>query len=316
MSKYPSWMPPMLATLYKKEPFNDPKWLFEKKFDGVRCLAYFDGDNVKLMTRNQKKVNEQYPEIAQDVPKLCGKTFVVDGEIVVDNGKMGSFSKMQKRIGVKNPSESLIENYPLSYYVFDLLHLDGSDLRRKPLAERKKLLKQFNFTKRVHYTFHRNVEGVDYLKKMEKEEFEGAIAKEKNSSYQSSRSKKWLKLKCQNRQEMVIGGYTDPKGERIGFGALLIGFYEEGDLVYAGKVGTGYTDVVLKDMHSKLKRKERKTSPFDRNSPKKEQEVHWVAPDLVAEVEFTEWTSGNRLRHPAFVGLRKDKDPKKVGKEG
>ncbi|GAB4231126.1 MAG: hypothetical protein Tsb0021_09430 [Chlamydiales bacterium] len=226
MSKLPKWIPPMLATLYKKDPFDDEDWIFEKKFDGVRCLCFYDGKHVRLMSRNQNEVNHEYPEIAEEVVKLSDKSFVVDGEIVVEKGEMGSFSQMQNRIGVQKPTKELISKYRLTYYVFDLLFFDGEDLTNQPLEKRKHQLKQLNFSNRIHYTLHHNKNGTTFLKKMCQENYEGAIAKRKDSRYLSSRSKKWLKLKCQNRQELVIGGFTDPQGERKGFGALLVGFYE------------------------------------------------------------------------------------------
>ena len=315
MSDLPDWIPPMLATLYKKEPFDDEEWLFEKKLDGVRCLAYFDGTSLRLMTRNQNRVNEEYPELVEEVAKLSKKPFIVDGEIVFKKGRMGSFGKMQKRIGVKHPSEELQREYPLSYYLFDLLFFDGQELSEKPLTERKKLLKKLKFSKKVLYTPHENTEGISFMKKMRKEDYEGMIAKQKKSCYLSSRSKKWLKLKCQNRQELVIGGYTDPQGERKGFGALLVGFYSEGKLAYAGKVGTGYSDKELLELHDQFKEEERKSSPFDKHSPQ-EEGIHWMKPKFVAEIKFTEWTSQDKLRHPVFIGLRRDKDPQEVVKEG
>lgn len=311
----PSWTAPALATLYKKEPFNDPEWIFEKKLDGVRCLAYSDGKNIKLLTRNKNEVNEEYPEIAQALQNLSNQSFIVDGEIVVGQGKKGSFSKMQNRIGVKKPSEELQKKYPLNYYLFDILFFGDEDLTDQPLIERKNILKSLSFSGKVRYTPHRNKEGKSFLDKMRKSHFEGAIAKERSSKYLSTRTKKWLKLKLQNRQELIVGGFTDPQGERKGFGALLVGFYDRGKLVYAGKVGTGYSAQELEDLHQKLSKIERKTSPFQKNSPDDDSCIHWVTPKLVAEIEFTEWTTENKLRHPSYIGIREDKEPEKVIKE-
>jgi bifunctional non-homologous end joining protein LigD len=315
MTKQPQWIPPMLAVLYKKESFDDPDWLFEKKLDGVRCLAFFDGNEVRLMTRNKRIVNREYPEIAQEIKQLSQKPFILDGEIVVGKGKIGSFSQMQNRIGVKHPSQALQKKYPLYYYAFDLLYSDDADLRQTPLIERKQLLKKLSFTKKVLYTPHQNEKGKAQIKKMRQQHYEGVIAKKRESTYESKRSRQWLKLKIQNRQELVIGGYTDPKGTRKGFGALLVGFYSGKELVYAGKVGTGFTDAELNDLHKTLKKFEKKNCPFQKNPPKSSKEIHWTAPKYVAEVAFTEWTSDNKLRHPSFVGLREDKSPEKVVKE-
>jgi len=312
----PKWKAPMLATLYKKEPFNDPGWLFERKFDGVRCLVFSDGKQIRLMSRNQKDVTSQYPELVPDLKKVSKKPFILDGEIVVRKGKMGSFGDLQNRIGVKNPSKQLKRKWPVHLYLFDILFIEEKDVRKKPLTERKKILKKLEFTGRIHYTDHENKNGSAFLKKMKNQNYEGTIAKKKSSRYSSSRSRDWLKLKVQAGQELVVGGYTDPQGERRGFGALLVGYYSDRKLIYAGKVGTGYSDNTLRKLHKKLKTLERKTSPFDSNGPDDQEGVHWVSPKIVAEIAFTEWTSENKIRHPAFKGLRTDKDPEAVVKEG
>lgn len=304
----------MLATLHHEGAFDDEAWIFEKKFDGMRCLVFFDGKNVRLLSRNKKKLNDQYPEIAEQIPKMSGKSFVLDGEIVVDQGKMDSFSKLQKRMQVKDPSSKLKKKYPVTLHVFDILYFDGKKLTDKPLLERKKILKKLSFPSKVAYTRHETESGKAYLKKMSRQGYEGAIAKEKNSRYLSSRSKKWLKLKCHKGQEFVIGGYTDPKGSRTGFGALLLGVYKNGSLHYAGKVGTGFDKKELKDLKQTLGNLKRKTSPF-KDGPDDASSIHWVTPKKVAEVGFTEWTDDLKLRHPRYLGLRTDKNPKDVVKE-
>jgi len=315
MSRLPKWIPPMRATLYKKEPFNSLDWIFEKKLDGERCLVYFDGKDARMMTRNKKEVSDQYPEIAEQIYKLSKKAFIIDGEIVIKQGKMGSFEQMQHRMGVQKPSKKLQKQFPLFYYVFDILFFDGEKLKNKPLNERKKILKKLNFPSKIQFMPHENKNGKTFTQKMRKQHYEGAIAKKKRGTYKSSRSKDWLKLKIQNGQELVIGGYTEPQGRRKGFGALLVGFYCDDRFVYAGKVGTGYSDEELNKLHKKLQKLKRKTSPFEDYSPDR-QNVHWVSPKLVAEFKFTEWTDQNKLRHPAYAGLREDKNPKKVVKEG
>jgi DNA ligase D-like protein (predicted ligase) len=201
------------------------------------------------------------------------------------------------------------------YYVFDLIHLAGYDVSKLSLRHRKGLLrKALSFSDPIRFTMHRNEDGEEFLKEACRKGWEGLIAKDAGSAYVHSRSKKWLKFKCVNRQEFVIGGYTDPHGERIGFGALLIGYYKDGDLRFAGKVGTGYDDEMLRSLGSRLESLERKTPPFKGESlPSKG--VHWVTPRLVGEVGFTEWTDEGRLRHPRFLGLRRDKKPKHVRRE-
>jgi len=312
----PKWISPMLATLYKEKPFDDGAWLFEKKFDGVRCLSFFDGKRVRLLTRNKCLVNQEYPELVEEIKKLSKKSFIVDGEIVVGEGKVGSFQKMQSRLGVKSPSKELQRRFFLVYRVFDLLWFDGMDVRKKPLLERKEALKKLSFSKRVRFVSHRKKMGRAFMKKMKAQGFEGAMAKRIDSQYVSKRSRAWLKLKRQNCQEFVVGGYTEPKGKRKGFGALLVGFYRGKKLLFAGKVGTGGTERELVRWHNKLLKLERSTSPFPKGAVKGAKDVHWVSPKLVVEVEFTEWTRDGKLRHPSLVGFREDKPSKTIRKEG
>jgi DNA ligase D-like protein (predicted ligase) len=200
------------------------------------------------------------------------------------------------------------------YYLFDLLYVEGYDITKLELRHRKSLLKKaFKFSTRLRFTPHRNEEGEKYHRQACKKGWEGLIAKAADSPYVHSRSKNWLKFKCVNRQEFVIGGFTDPQGQRIGFGALLIGYYDDGDFHYAGKVGTGYDDKMLRNLSKKLKNIERKSSPFEEEV--KERGAHWVKPKLVGEVGFTEWTSDGKLRHPRFLGLRRDKKANNVVRE-
>ena len=184
------------------------------------------------------------------------------------------------------------------------------------MRTRKGVLKSvFTFDDPLRYTPHRNETGLGYLKEACAKGWEGLIAKVASSTYVHSRSKKWLKFKCDHRQELVIGGFTEPQGDRSGFGALLVGYYDGEELAYAGKVGTGYTDQFLKELREMLDQRRMDRSPFEKQSPREDGTIHWVRPDLVGEVSFTEWTSSNKLRHPSFVGLRSDKDPKSVVKE-
>lgn len=292
---------PELCTL-AKEPFDDPDWIFEEKFDGIRCIAVKKKGVVTLYSRNHKRLD--FPEICKS---LEGKTpdFVADGEIVAFEGKLTSFSKLQQR---KN------RKIKLYLYLFDLLIYDGKDLRRLPLVERKKELKKhLPFGGNIRFTPHSKKNGCLFFKRAEKKGLEGIIGKKSRSRYESKRTRNWLKFKCTHRQELVIGGYTDPKKSRQGFGALLVGYYAKGKLHYAGKIGTGYDVQTLHALKKTLKAIEQASSPF--SEPLKEKGIHFVRPHLVCEVGFTEWTSSGKLRHPTYLGLRKDKSAKRVRKE-
>jgi len=312
--KMPDWIDPMLATL-THEYFDDPDWIYERKLDGERCLIYCDNqEDIRLMSRNKKKLNKRYPDIVDAFKKQANKAFIIDGEIVAFEGDVTSFSKLQQRMhGDADDKKPSVKVY---YYVFDLLYYDQYDLRQLPLKERKKILKDiFDYQSPIFYTRHRKENGQAFLKEACKKDWEGLIAKDYTSTYQTSRSKKWLKFKCEHRQEFILIGYTEPQGERIGFGALLIGYYENEHLKYAGKVGTGFTDKMLEDMIKQFKDIEVEDSPLSKHAEIDEKDVHWLKPKLVGEVTFTEWTDDNKLRHPSFIGLRDDKNPKDVVNE-
>jgi DNA ligase D-like protein (predicted ligase) len=303
----------MLATL-TDEPFSDPDWIFERKLDGVRCLVFCKDGKVRLMSRNEHEMNETWPDLVDELEVKQKESFVADGEIVAFEGKQTSFARLQQRIGVEDATKARHTNVRAYLYLFDLLHAGVHDTTQLPLRERKMLLKKIVvFSDHVRYTPHRNRDGEALLKKACRKGWEGLIAKDAHAAYEHKRSKKWLKLKCVHQQELVIGGFTDPHGSRVGFGALLTGYYEEGTLKYAGKVGTGYDDELLSELRKHLDGLERETSPFDEDVS--ERGVHWVAPKLVGEFGFTEWTRKGRLRHPRFLGLRKDKNPKDVRRE-
>lgn len=310
--KFPDWLDPMLATLVG-EPFSDEEWIYERKLDGERCLAYRQGHQVRLMSRNQKNLVDTYPEVADWLEDHVDADVVVDGEIVAFDGAITSFQRLQSRMQVRDPKKARSSDVAVFYYLFDILHHEGSSTRDLPLRERKRMLRDgFDFSDPVRFTPHRNTEGEDFYDEACADGWEGLIAKDATSTYVGTRSRKWLKFKCVSRQEFVIGGYTDPEGERSGFGALLIGYYEDDDLVYAGKVGTGYDEETLDRLGRELRRRETDETPFRRNdSP----DAHWVEPELVAEIGFSEWTSGGRLRHPRYIGLREDKPAKEVVKE-
>lgn len=308
----PDWVEPTLAKLTDKY-FSDPDWIYERKLDGVRCLVFKKDDDVQLLSRNKKNKNKVFPELVEALKKQ-DKDFIADGEIVTYTDSVTSFAELQPRINKENPSEELIEKVPTSIYLFDIMHLEGVDLTEIDLKSRKKILRdQLNFENPIRYCIHVNGEGENFLDTACEKGWEGIIAKDGKQPYINGRTSKWLKFKCDNRQEFVVGGFTDPEGERVGFGSLLVGFYENTELKYAGRVGTGYSDEQLEEMREQMDELEQENSPFDQDVD--DEDVHYIKPELVAEVGFTEWTENNKLRHPRFIGLRDDKDPKEVEKE-
>ncbi len=308
------WFQPMLATL-TEERFSRAGWLFEPKLDGERCLVFRDASGLELYSRNQKLLNAKYPELVTAFEKQKPRGFIVDGEIVAFDNDVSSFSKLQQRMQVGHPSAELRRQVPVSFHAFDLLYLDGRDLRRLPLRDRKQLLENaFRFQGSLRFTEHRETEGEAFYREACERHWEGIIAKNADSPYVSGRSRDWLKFKCVAEQEFVIAGYTDPEGARVGFGALLVGYYDHGRLKYAGKVGTGYDTATLRRLTAQLQRLETGASAFEANGlPRKG--VHWVKPKLVAQIGFTEWTGDGKLRHPRYLGLRDDKKPEEVVRE-
>jgi bifunctional non-homologous end joining protein LigD len=311
----PRFVSPMLATL-TEERFSDPAWLFERKWDGVRCLAFRAADGaVRLRSRKEQPLEHTYPEIADALRQQSDAQIVMDGEIVAFAGRRTSFERLQGRMGVSDATAARASGIPVFYYVFDLLHLDGYDLRELPLRERKRLLRRVAvFTDPLRFTTHRNTAGEEEYRKACARGDEGVIAKRADAPYLSGRSRDWLKFKCVRDQELVIGGFTEPKGSRVGFGALLVGYHAGADFVYAGKVGTGFDASLLRSLHARLQRLEQADSPFTRGRVR-EKDVHWVRPELVAQIGFTEWTRDGMLRHPRFSGLRTDKDARDVVRE-
>jgi len=310
----PSWFPPMLATLVH-QAFSRDGWLFEPKLDGERCLVFRNGEHLNLFSRNHQLLNLRYPELVEAFQVQKEESFIVDGEIVAFKGGLTSFAKLQQRMQVQQPSAQLRRKVPVWLYAFDLMYLARYDTREVPLRYRKELLaKALDFKDPLCFTEHRNKDGETYYREACKKRWEGVMAKDGDSVYVSKRSHAWLKFKCINQQEFVIGGYTEPHGERVGFGALLVGYYDAGKLVYAGKVGTGYDRATLLRLSQQLQALETNVSSFTANGlPRRG--VHWVKPKLVAEIGFTEWTPEGKLRHPRFLGLRTDKDPNEVVRE-
>jgi bifunctional non-homologous end joining protein LigD len=313
----PEWMEPELATL-TKERFSDPAWIFERKLDGERCLAYAgSGGEVRLMSRSQHQISGTFPEIAAALAARESDGFVVDGEIVAFEGSQTRFERLQQRLGVAHPGDDLRAEVPVYYYVFDVLYAGGTDTRPLPLRKRKTVLRSLlTFDGPVRFTQHRDTDGEAYYQEACRNGWEGLVAKRADAPYRGGRTKDWLKFKCENGQEFVIGGFTDPQGSRTGFGALLLGYYDSGGhLVYAGKVGTGFDQRLLRRLHESMVRLERDSPAFDRGALPRPRGVHWIEPILVGQVAFSEWTRDGELRHPRFQGLREDKDPADVVRE-
>lgn len=304
---------PMLATL-TDTPFSSGDWIFERKFDGIRLLVFRDCEGVQLFTRNGKRRDDHFPELIEVLERQPARRFVLDGEVVAFEGRVTSFARLQDRAGLSDPDEARATGIAVYFYAFDCPWVDGLDLRRVALRERKQVLREcFDFDGALRFAAHRNAAGDDYLRQACGKGWEGVIAKRANSVYRRGRSKHWLKLKCEQGQELVIGGFTDPQGSRTGFGALLLGYYEDDALRYAGRVGTGFDEKTLRRMRSALETIEREDSPFA--DAVNEPGVHWVEPERIAEVAFTEWTGDGKLRHPRFLGERDDKSAREVVRE-
>jgi bifunctional non-homologous end joining protein LigD len=302
-------------------PFSDPDWIFERKLDGIRCLAHRHASEVRLLSRTDRQMNGAYPELVAALEAQPSGDFVVDGEVVaLDGAGITRFQRLQRRGK---------ERVAVYLYVFDLLRLDGRDVRPLPLRERKALLRRaLRFGDPIRYTPHRNEHGERLYAEACRKGLEGVIAKRADSPYRATRSRDWLKLKCHAEQELVIGGFTAPQGARTDFGALLVGYWEKPEprtrpsraladkrrLRYAGKVGTGFGRATLAELGAALRERERADSPFADVRPIP-RGTHWVEPELVAQIGFSEWTRDGRLRHPRYIGLRDDKPARDVVRE-
>ncbi|MGO9888714.1 MAG: non-homologous end-joining DNA ligase [Solirubrobacteraceae bacterium] len=297
-----------MKAMLTNERFSDPNWIYERKLDGIRCISIRNGNDVTLLSRNDLKQNERYPELAEALEHEQCDQFAIDGEVVAFEGSETSFAKLARRGQ---------EYVPVFYYVFDILWLDGHDVRKLPLRTRKRLLRDaLHFHGTVRWTQHRNRDGEAFFKEACRKGWEGLIAKRADSPYVATRSRDWLKFKCEHEQELVIGGFTEPRGSRVEFGALLLGYYADGQLQYAGKVGTGFDTELLHTLGAQLRDLAQKDSPFADPGDIKERNVTWVEPKLVGQIGFTEWTRDHRLRHPRFLGVRYDKDAPEVVREG
>lgn len=308
---------PMLATLLER-PFSDADWLFEIKHDGVRVIADRRGDSVQLYGRNGTLFTGRYPEVCTALKRLSAGDFTIDGEIVAPDGQgRPSFQKLQARMHLTSSRdiERAMAATPVEAVFFDCLQLEGYDLRNVALLDRKECLKMLlPRSTLARYSDHVVGQGEAFFAAASQQAVEGIIGKRITARYIGGRSRDWVKIKCQRRQEFVIGGYTDPQGGRTHFGALHLGLYKDHKLVYVSKVGTGFDLKTLKMVWQRMLPLKRATSPFQEKSPSGRGH-HWIDPELVCEVRFTEWTNDGGIRHPAFLGLRTDKKPEECHRE-
>ena len=289
-SSFPEWVEPMAATL-TQERFAGPEWIFERKLDGIRLLAFKQGTEVRLLSRNRLLQNRSYPSVVEAIMKLPVRDVILDGEATGVWGKQGK----------------------VAYHVFDILWLEGSDLTSQPLEQRRKLLSKLPFQTPLN-----RVASLTNPKPWERacdQGWEGVIAKRRDAPYEHRRSKHWLKMKCEASQELVIGGFTDPQGGRVGLGALLVGYFEGDDLVFAGKVGTGFDTKLLLKLRARLDALEIAKTAFTKGVGLPRLAVHWVRPEIVVQVAFIEWTVNGKLRHPRLLGVRIDKTAREVERE-
>lgn len=276
MASFPEWLAPMAATL-TQERFTGPEWVFERKFDGIRLLAYKQGDDVQLFSRN--RLPQNLPAVQRAVERLPNDEVILDGEVTWRGGKV-------------------------EYHVFDIMWLDGRNVTALPLEERRGLLARLPFGEPL-----RRVSLIDDPSpwdRAQREGWEGVIAKRRGSIYEHRRSKQWLKMKCELSHNFVVGGFTDPQGKRVGLGALLVGYYKDGDLVFAGRIGTGFDTKLLLDLRAQLDELEIPKPPFTRAVGLPRLRAHWVQPKIVVKVGFIEWTVNGKLRHPRLLAVVDD----------
>lgn len=308
----------MLATSVDK-PFDDPEWFFEIKWDGYRAIAFIENGKVRMVSRNQNDLTEKFAELAGLPALVNAKTAVLDGEIVaLDEEGRPSFSLMQQRTGFRSPTRrfAVKRDVPILYYVFDLLYLDGYDLRRVSLEQRKAALaKIVTAGDTLRFSDHYPGQGVALFEVAKQKGLEGILAKRRHSIYEERRTRDWLKIKITQTLECVIGGYTEPEGSRQYFGSVVLGLYDKkGQLIHVGQAGSGFDEGALKDVWKLLNARKTNRNPFD-GEVEALKEVHWVKPELVAEIKFSEWTheregSTPKLRAPVFLGLRDDRAAK------
>jgi bifunctional non-homologous end joining protein LigD len=297
--RIPFRIKPMLATLVRK-PFHKPGWIYEEKYDGYRILAYKEGVRVTLLSRNGNDRTATYASVARAVQKLRSRTLLLDGEVVAfDKKHISRFQLLQEG------------SAPTAYAVFDCLYIDGRDLRQDPLETRRPAAESAIDKADGLMISHRLADnGREAFKTAKRKGYEGVVAKDLSSPYIEGRSSKWLKVKVHQEEEMVIAGFTKPEGSRTHFGALLLGAYENGNLRYVGKVGTGFNENTLAALYQKFKPLVQSKPPFV--DPPREKDVTYLKPRLVAQISFQEWTADRKLRQPVFLGLRDDKRPEEV----
>ncbi len=286
--KVREWVVPMAATL-TQERFTGPEWIFERKFDGIRLIAFKHGPEVQLFSRN--RLPQNLPAISRAIEQLPNQELILDGELTWGHGKV-------------------------VYHVFDVMWLDGRDVMLLPLDERRALLSELELMGPLE-----RVKALDEVdtqlpwERAQQEGWEGVIAKRRDSLYEQRRSPHWLKMKCELAQEFVVGGFTDPQGKRVGLGALLVGYYDGDDFVFAGKIGTGFDTKLLLEMRAELDELEIPKTAFTRAVGLPRLRAHWVRPEVVVQLGFIEWTGNGKLRHPRLLGVRKDKVAREVVRE-
>lgn len=306
---FPDKLKPMLATPFDA-PFDDAGWLFEVKWDGYRSLCFVDGEHIRFLSRNHLDFGQKFPDLTAARAEIVAQTAVIDGEIVALNpeGKL-DFQLLQNVAGFR-PGPRRTEKPVLIFYAFDLLYCNGRDLRNAPLLDRKRLLSQIiNGQGRIRFSDHVKGKGRLLFEQVREQGMEGIIAKDGQSKYEQRRSKRWLKIKLTKTMDAVIGGYTGGRGSRSHFGALILGCYEEGTLHHLGNVGGGFSEDALEQLHERMQALRTDQSPFE-TAPKTEEKTQWLRPELVCEVRFTEMTVEGKLRHPIFLRMRDDKDPR------
>ena len=294
---FPEWLEPMAATL-TQERFGGPDWIFERKLDGIRLLAYKHGRDIRLLSRN--RLAQHAPSIAAAIQNLPPRDLILDGEMTWPSTRDDNSLR-----GGHVPH--------VAYHVFDVLWVDGRDVTSLPIEERLAILRDLPMVPPLCH-----VEPLDDAQPWERacrEGWEGVIAKRRGSRYEHRRSPHWLKMKCEATQELVVGGFTDPQGARVGLGALLVGYFEGGDFVFAGKIGTGFDTKLLLDLRARLDRLEVPTSAFTKAKGLPRLRAHWVRPEIVVQVAFIEWTVHGKLRHPRLLGVRFDKQARDVVRE-
>ena len=273
MTSFPEWLVPMAATL-TQERFTGPEWIFEQKFDGIRLLAYKKGTDVQLFSRNH--LPQHLPSVQQAIERLPNQELILDGEITWRGGNV-------------------------RYHVFDIMWLDGRNVTTLPLEERHELLAQLPFEEPLQRVVV--VDDPSPWERAQREGWEGVIAKRSGSIYEHRRSKQWLKMKCELSHNFVVGGFTDPQGKRVGLGALLVGHHQDGEFVFAGRIGTGFDTKLLLDLRTRLDKLEIEKPPFTKAVGLPRVRMHWVKPEIVVQVGFIEWTAHRKLRHPRLLAV-------------